>query len=52
MRSVFNILATVCCCPLMNEPWATLEAGLAAFEPGFILERERPPQQVRAEIAA
>ncbi|MDB5869283.1 MAG: SpoVT/AbrB domain protein [Polaromonas sp.] len=36
----------------INDPWATLEAGLAAFEPGFTLEREQPPQQVRAEIAA
>ena len=36
----------------MNEPWATLEAGLAGCEPGFILEREQPPQQIRAEIAA
>lgn len=36
----------------INGPWATLEAGLAAFEPGFTLEREQPQQQVRAEIAA
>ena len=36
----------------INDAWATLEAGLAAFEPGFTLEREQPPQQVRAEIAA
>ena len=36
----------------INDPWATLEAGLAAFEPGFTLEREQPPQQVRAEISA
>lgn len=36
----------------INDPWATLEAGLAAFEPGFTLEREQPPQQVRAEITA
>jgi antitoxin VapB len=35
----------------INNPWATLEAALAAFEPGFTLEREQPPQQVRAEIA-
>lgn len=33
-------------------PWATLEAGLAAFEPGFTLKREQPPQQIRAEIGA
>ena len=36
----------------INDPWATLEAGLAAFEPGFTLEREQPPQQDRAEFAA
>lgn len=36
----------------IDAPWATLEAGLAAFEPGFTLAREQPPQQVRAEIAA
>lgn len=36
----------------LDDPWATLEAGLAAFEPGFTLEREQPLQQVRAEISA
>ena len=36
----------------IDDPWATLEAGLMAFEPGFTLAREQPPQQVRAEIAA
>ncbi len=36
----------------IDDPWATLEAGLAAFEPGFTLVREQPLQQVRAEIAA
>ncbi len=36
----------------IDDPWATLEAGLAAFEPGFTLAREQPQQQVRAEIAA
>lgn len=36
----------------IDDPWATLEAGLAAFEPGFTLTREQPQQQVRAEIAA
>lgn len=36
----------------LDDPWGMLEAGLAAFEPGFALEREQPPQQVRAEIAA
>ena len=36
----------------LDDPWAMLEAGLAAFEPGFTLEREQPQQQVRAEISA
>lgn len=36
----------------IDDPWATLEAGLAAFAPGFTLAREQPQQQVRAEIAA
>lgn len=35
----------------IDDPWATLEAGLAAFEPGFTLTREQPQQQPRAEIA-
>lgn len=35
----------------MNDPWQTLEAGLAAFEPGFVLKREQPDDQIRAEIA-
>ena len=33
------------------DPWATLEAALAEFEPGFELSREQPEDQVRAEIA-
>lgn len=36
----------------INDLWATLEVGLASFEPGFTLEREQPQQQARAEIAA
>lgn len=28
----------------MEDPWLTLEAGLASFEPGFVLEREQPEQ--------
>ncbi len=35
----------------MNDPWQTLEAGLAAFEPGFVLAREQPDDQIRAEIS-
>jgi antitoxin VapB len=34
----------------LDDPWKTLEAGLAAFEPGFVLTREQPETQVRAEI--
>ena len=34
----------------MNDPWQTLEAGLAAFEPGFLLEREQPAEQVREAL--
>ena len=28
----------------LDDPWQTLEAGLAAFEPGFTLTREQPPR--------
>lgn len=35
----------------IDDPWATLEAALAEFEPGFELSREQPEVQVRAEIA-
>jgi len=35
----------------LDDPWKTLEAGLAAFEPGFVLTREQPETQVRADIA-
>ena len=34
----------------MDDPWQTLEAGLAAFEPGFVLTREQPDTQARADI--
>ena len=36
----------------VDAPWATLEAALESFEPGFTLEREQPEQQARADIAA
>jgi antitoxin VapB len=26
----------------VDNPWQTLEAGLAAFKPGFLLSREQP----------
>nr|WP_319566425.1 type II toxin-antitoxin system VapB family antitoxin [uncultured Rhodoferax sp.] len=35
----------------MDDPWQTLAAGLDAFEPGFVLTREQPDDQIRAEIA-
>ncbi len=35
----------------IDDPWETLEAALAAFEPGFVLTREQPAKQVRPEIA-
>ena len=31
----------------IEDPWQTLEAGLDAFEPGFLLSREQPEQQQR-----
>jgi len=34
----------------VDDPWQTLAAGLAAFEPGFALTREQPDEQVRAGI--
>ncbi len=35
----------------LDAPWGMLEAGLAAFEPGFTLERAQPELQERPEIA-
>ena len=26
----------------LDDPWQTLEAGLAAFVPGFVITREQP----------
>jgi antitoxin VapB len=36
----------------IDAPWDILEAALAAFEPGFPLEREQPETQSRPDIAA
>jgi antitoxin VapB len=39
----------------IEDPWQTLEAGLAAFEPGFQLSREQPqnaPDQKLARFLA
>lgn len=35
----------------IEDPWQTLEAGLAAFEPGFQLSLEQPEQQQRQALA-
>lgn len=34
----------------VNDPWQTMEDGLAAFEAGFVLSREQPAVQERDEI--
>jgi antitoxin VapB len=34
----------------VDDPWQTLAAGLAAFEPGFELTRQQPDDQVREAI--
>ena len=34
----------------IDDPWATLEAGLESFEPGFVLERQQPDEQQREAI--
>jgi antitoxin VapB len=36
----------------LDDPWQTLKAGLAAFEPDFELSREQPEQQLRDAIQA
>ena len=36
----------------LDDPWQTLEEGLAACEPGFTLQREQPALQARPAIAA
>jgi antitoxin VapB len=34
----------------IDDPWATLEAGLESFEHGFVLERQQPDEQQRDAI--
>jgi virulence-associated protein VagC len=34
----------------IDDPWGTLEAGLASFEPGFTMERQQPVAQQRDSI--
>ena len=36
----------------VDDPWATLEAALASFEPGFVITRDQPGPQIRPEITA
>ena len=35
----------------VDDPWATLEAALSAFDPSFVIAREQPATQIRDEIA-
>jgi antitoxin VapB len=35
-----------------DDPWQTLYAGLAAFEPEFVLERQQPADQIRTDLNA
>jgi len=34
-----------------KEGWSTLEQALAAFEPGFVMQRDQPESQKRESIA-
>ncbi|MFZ9245076.1 MAG: antitoxin [Burkholderiaceae bacterium] len=34
----------------IDDPWGTLEAGLARFESGFVIERQQPEEQQRESI--
>jgi len=34
----------------IEDPWQMLEAGLEAFEPGFVLSRKQPEPQMRDAI--
>jgi len=34
----------------LDQPWETLEAALAQFEPGFVLTRQQADAEVRPEI--
>lgn len=34
-----------------DDPWQTLQAGLTAFEPGFVLTRQESDEQIRADIS-
>jgi antitoxin VapB len=34
----------------IDDPWQMLEAGLQAFDPGFVLSRDQPEPQIRDAI--
>ena len=34
----------------IEDPWATMEAALNAFESGFNIERQQPEHQIRPEV--
>jgi antitoxin VapB len=34
----------------IDNPWQMLEAGLEAFDPGFVLSRDQPEPQIRDAI--
>jgi antitoxin VapB len=34
----------------IDDPWGTMEAGLASFEPGFEIEQHQPKEQQRESI--
>jgi antitoxin VapB len=36
----------------LDDPWQTLEEGLALFDPGITLQREQAEKQQRVEIDA
>ena len=36
----------------VDDPWQTLQAGLAAFEPGFVLTRKQPDAQPYLQTGA
>jgi antitoxin VapB len=36
----------------MAAPWATMTEALGEFEPGFLMQREQPPTQERADWQA
>lgn len=36
----------------VDDPWATLEAALSVFEPGFTIQRDQPTAQTPADISA